>query len=280
MGTTNGFEDFDNLDTEAKEKEVKNEKNKQANDEARAARAQAYGQAMQDTLKELGNSYYDIRGSWSKYLTLTNVLAFSETGGLVQTTAKKDGQERKVAQSPATVGYEVQNNHPTDSIPYMTEEFAKDADGVWKPTQVRKELAPGEKVALRKKWLTFMCSNPRISNVLANGKLIRSSAACKAKPGELSLDQELEAYAFNFSADSNISVNDNEVRKQIGQKVTDANGVVWVVSEEYEKTFGYLNNKEEKKPSTRTKGTGKSKFDPQELNANYINRLIKEAGLM
>ena len=40
------------------------------------------------------------------------------------------------------------------------------------------------------------------------------------------------------------------------------------------------NNKEEKKPSTRTKGTGKSKFDPQELNANYINRLIKEAGLM
>jgi hypothetical protein len=263
------------LDQFASLGEVNTNAGKSDTDAAKAARKAALQAALQKTLNENGQEYLKIKGTNSANVQVVNVLGFGEDGGLIQVSKKGDKDGRKVAPSPKNVGYAVQNigNAP---IPYSTEEFVQDAEGKYVGTVVRKEIAPGEIINISRKYMTLLCADPTISNKLANGKLVKTSAGGKAVPGAVNIDAELESYTFVFN-DKNISVNDESVKIQIGTPVEGPDGKKkYVVADKYVSTFGFLNNATEK---VAKQSTGKQ-FDSQDVAANYIYRLAKESGLM
>ena len=225
-------------------------------------------------------SFKDKLHTYSQSIAVLNSLAFGDSGGLINVD-KVDKNGKVVldangkpvkAKKPVSkiVGYLIENVSDDKTIPYVTEEYkpTKREDGtvVYVGQKVQKELKPKEKVALAKKYMTFLCSMPEISFTLSNGKIVRGSAKAKT------VDEEMEAYYFTFD-DENKKVNSDTVKVQIGKKVKTTDGkLIYKVKPEYEATFGYLNNEKE---AGKKSGT-KSGRTVQDINANYIFELFSK----
>ncbi|MEM4385396.1 MAG: hypothetical protein QXD03_02475 [Candidatus Anstonellales archaeon] len=208
----------------------------------------------------------------SNSIEVVNVLGFGDAGNIVRSkeaeVVKEDGTVQKALNTVSqVVGYIVKNigNEP---IKYLTEVYTKDpATGKYVGTKVEKVMNPGETAILTRMYLTLLCSAPEFSFQLANGSIVRGSA--KVKPGDVK--GELEAHYFKFNKETGLQVNDDTVKLNVGMKVGDK----WVVKPEFEETFGFLNNPKEEKAAKRAA----SKYTAQDYAANYIHRLVKEAGL-
>lgn len=223
--------------------------------------------------------------SLSDNVAVVNTLGFGEGGSLIQKEPApgeevkydEDGKPiRELVPTAKIVGYAIQNVGDTP-INYVTEEFAKNEQGIFVGQKVEKVLAPGEKAALSRKYMTIFCSRPEVAFTLKNGKIVRKRPKQSGKAQ--ALDAYLESHYFIFS-DPNLKVNSDTVKINIGVKKKTADGTVkWVVKPEFEKTFGYLNNPK----AAGTRGRGKSagtKITPQQLAANYINKLLQESGVI
>ena len=204
----------------------------------------------------------------SSSLKVVNSLGYGDGGNIVVDKTAPVGEDgkRKLKATSKVVGYMIANIGE-EAISYLTEDWAKDPEtGEYKATEVTKNLAPGEKVSITRKYMTMLCAQPEISFTLANGIIVASS-----KKNFRDLDEELSSYYFKFSQDENgntIQINDDEVKLSV-----DVDGVV---TPEFEQTFGFLNNPKKKKaPRERAK----TKASVQDLVANYVNNLVKERSL-
>lgn len=207
--------------------------------------------------------------SLSDSVQVENSLGFGDKGNII---VDKTKEERNLIETSQIVGYRVKNIG-SQPIKYQTEEWKLGEDGLYESTKVEKELAPGGVADLTRKYMTIFCARPEISFTLANGKIIKGSGAKTAK----TFDSELESYYFRFNKDENgvqKQINDDDVKLNVGKKVGDE----WVVKSKFVSTFGYLNN-----PATDNKGerrSSKEKYTRQDMEANLINKLIEEAGLL
>jgi len=224
-------------------------------------------QAMKAALKETVQTNPDFASKLrrlSNSVRVVNTLGYGKNGNIVvDKSASADG--RALKPTSAICGYIIENIG-SEAIEYTTEDFAQDETGKFVGTVVKKTLAPGQKVALTRQYMTMFCATPEISFTLANGKIVSSS-----KKNAKTLKEELSAYYFSFNKDENgnaLQVNDDEVKLS----VDDADGKV---KPEYVTTFGYLNNPKEGR-AARAKGT---KFTTQDLAANYINKMLQEQGV-
>lgn len=229
-------------------------------------RTQKLNAALKATLTE-DPAFVQKANSLSASVQVVNTLGFGESGNLV---VKEGTTERELAATSKIVGYAVQNTG-TAEIPYRTETFKKNAEGVYEGTVVQKVLAPGETIALSRKFMTMFCAIPEISFTLANGKIIRGPGVVK----ETDIDGELEAYYFSFD-DKDLKVNDDSIKLNVGQQKKVDGVAKWVVRKEYEGTFGYLNNPKPAGKRGRGAATG-PKFNTQHATANFVNRLIHNA---
>lgn len=213
---------------------------------------------------------------YSKDVEVVNSLGFGDNGNIILDGKDEAGNKNLVVVSKI-VGYIIRNIGK-EPIKYQTEEFTKNAEGVWVGQKVEKVLAPGEEVPLARKWMTLFAAQPEISFELANGKIARGSgSSVDSGTKEIDVDKELEAHYFSFS-DPSIKVNDDNIKKNVGKKVGetgegDKKRGVWVVRPEYEKTFGFLNNVKAKEP--RKAKEPKDKIDIQAAAANYVFKLAQ-----
>lgn len=205
-----------------------------------------------------------LRGS----VEMVNTLGYGKGGNIIvdkeNSTRNDDGsiKERKLVQTPKIVGYALKNIG-NEVIPYTTEVYTKNAEGVYVGEVVQREFKPGETIVLNRKYMTMFCSAPEFGLALANGKMIESS---KKKTG--SADEMLTSYYFSFSKDLNLDVNSDEVKISIGE---DKN-----IKPEYLETFGYLCNA----PAVRERGSKKeSGVDVGTMAACYIRKILKEQGM-
>lgn len=211
--------------------------------------------------------------SLSDKLAVTNTLGYGDGGNIVvdESTKNLPKDQRKLVTTSQIVGYRLQNIGDVP-IKYITEEFTKNAEGVYEGSRVERVAKPGASFDLTRKYMTIFCSQPEISFQLSNGKIVRGSGAVK----ENDIDGELEAHYFSFN-DKNIKVNNDDVKINVAKKVTVGDETKWVVKAEFEKTFGYLNNAKTPGRKGRTAGAGKQ-FTTQDMAANYINKLLQENG--
>lgn len=225
-------------------------------------------QAMKAALKETVQTSPDFASKLrrlSNSIKVVNTLGYGKGGNIVVDKAASSANARALKPTSAICGYIVENCG-SEPIEYTTEVFAADETGKYVGSVVKKTLAPGEKVALTRQYMTMLCAIPEISFTLANGKIVSSS-----KKNAKNLKEELSAYYFSFNKDENgnaLQVNDDEVKLS----VDDADGKV---KPEYIETFGYLNNPKEGR-AARAKGT---KFTTQDLAANYIHKMLQEQGV-
>lgn len=258
------MEDFNKLDTmEVDETKVNDKKAAKKEKKDKVIRMMKETVASDPDFKERLHKF-------SANVEVVNSLGFGDGGNIV-VDGKKENGERNLVKTSKIIGYAVRNNGD-QPIPYITEEFAKNEEGVWVGQKVDKVLGPGETINLSRKWMTVFASQPEISFVLANGKIVRGPATNKA--GKEDIDKELEAHYFAFD-DKDKKVNDDTVKKNVGKKGKDATGKqAWVVKAEYEKEFGFLNNVKEK---AERKAKEKQTITATDAMANYI-RLITQEG--
>lgn len=231
---------------------------------ARKEKIAAMKEALKATITE-DPSFTQKLHSLSESLEVVNTLGFGDSGNIVVDKTKVDG--RALAVTSAIVGYKVKNIG-SEPVKYTTEVFAQDETGKYVGTKQDAFIAPGGTADLTRQYMTMLCAIPEISFQLANGKVIRGSGA----RGQKSLQAELEAYYFSFNKDEDGNkprVNDDDVKLNVGEKV----GGQWVVKPEYVDAFGFLNNPKEGGRGRR-KSAG-SKYNAQDMAANYINRLIQ-----
>lgn len=236
---------------------------------AKKAEKQKENQEMKALLKqriENDPTYLQVRNTLSDSLVVTNSLGFSDKGGIAPDPT--GGNSRP--QIPLGVGYIVENIG-ANAIPYRVEVYSQDENGVWVPNLVDRELAPGQKVALPKKWLTALCAIPEISFQLKNGNLVRSSANAKK-----TLEAELARYYFRPS-DPDFKINSDENQINISEKINVDGTEKWIVKPEYCEIFGYLNNE----PTKKNRGKSKSDHADNKFHAysNYVFQMMNEAGM-
>lgn len=204
----------------------------------------------------------------SNSVKCVNTLSSNKIKCLIQDPATTK-EDRKVIPVPGFCGYRFQNIG-TEPIQYMTEEFTKDANGIYVGTKVQKTAAPGEMFDLSRKYTTIFACAPEFSFTFANGKIVSGGA----KKAATSIDERLERPHFTFTADENgvtPRVHDDNIKVMI----EDANGNVLP---EFEATFGFLYN-----PTVKGEGSGRqggAKVSTQELAANSIRMMIEENGLV
>lgn len=226
--------------------------------------------AMKETIAS-DPQYTNKLRTLSNSLEVVNTLGTVHGKGNVINDKSAVGPDGKRVLKPVTTicGYTVKNVG-SEAIPYTTEVFAEDPEsGKWVGTVVQKSIAPGETIALTRKYMTMLCAIPEISFTLKNGKIILGSSSKKARVK--SVDEELSSCYFKFNKDeesgTQIAVNDDEVKLSID----DADGKV---KAEYCETFGFYNNPKERK-ERKSSGAG---FTTQDLAANWINQLILQNG--
>ena len=243
--------------------------------EKKAKQAQKTAQMndlLKDTIKNDPTFVAKLK-SLSTNLAVVKSLGFGDSGNIVLDKENSTKDDRKVIPTSAIVGYRVQNTG-SEPVKYLTEEFTKNAEGVFVGNKVEKVLAPGAAADFTRKYMTIFASMPEVSFTFANGAIVRGAAS--VKPGDL--DGELEAYYFSF-ADKEIKVNSDEIKLNVGQKVKSEEGTdKWIVKPDFEAVFGYLNNAKAAKKGGRTKS--ENKFTTRDASANYINRLLKGQGTL
>jgi hypothetical protein len=197
-----------------------------------------------------------------KNLSVVTIYKYGDTGNIKVDHVNSTDTNRKLVGCGKPVGYGVSNVGDTP-ISYTTEEFSKDANGMYVGTILEKTIAPGETIMLTRKYLALLVSRPEFGMKLANGSVVAS--ASKAKN---SLDKLLSQSYFNFSSDSGKTVNDDDINVRI-----DVDGVV---GDEFLTTFGSLNNP--KPQRARKTSSGGPKFTSQDYVANYIQEMLKQNG--
>lgn len=252
---------FTNLeDQEVQTAEVKTT---EAAKTGRKEKIEAMREAIKTTIAEDPTFTEKVR-SLTDDLEVVNTLGFGDSGNIVVDRTK---EERTLKPTSAIVGYKLRNNGD-EPIKYVTEVYAPDESGKWVGTKQEKFIEPGGMADLTRQYMTMLCAIPEISFQLSNGKIIRGAGA----KGETSVKDELEAYYFAFNKQEDgtkLQVNDDEVKLNIAEKVDGG----WVVKAEYQEAFGFLNNPKEAKGGRRK--SSKSKYNAQDMAANYINRLIQ-----
>lgn len=231
--------------------------------------------AMQETMATDPN-YIDKVRKLSDSLEVVKTLGAGDGGNIIRDKAKSSADHRELVSTSKIVGYRVRNIG-SEPISYMTEEFAKNEEGIFVGTQVKKTLNPGETADLTRQYMTMLCCQPEFSFTLANGKIIMGSAA-KSNSKTVDLKKELETYYFKFTANEGEEapqVNDDTVKLSVDEKVGDK----MVVKPEFEATFGYLNNPKEGRRGGR-KASEKSGLTAQDYSANYVANLLKSSGMM
>lgn len=259
----NELDQFEALDTTTVEAPAVQSDKK----EAKKQLARAYKEAMKDTLDE-NPDYLEKRRSLTDAVMVVNTLGFGDSGNIIVAEGSTK-EDRKLETVATIVGYKIQNIGKV-AIPYTTEEFTKNAEGKWVGEKVKKTLEPGGNAVLTRKYSTVLFANPEFNLKVENGKFIPPK-----KKRTTDIEALLPGYYFSFN-DKNIKVNDDSVKLQIGEKKkTPAGPEKWFVKAEYEGIFGYLNNSGGK---GRKKKSGPS-FDPQDYAANFLQKLINDAGL-
>lgn len=249
----------------------------EAADSEKKKKVQAILDAMTATLQESGDAYNARVNQRSKDLRVTNVLSFGDSGSLKQTSkavGKKGDTDYKahgLEKTGANVGYVIQNVGK-DPIPYTADEYSL-VDGKYVPTRVNKNLAPGATAPISKKDLVILTCIPEFSFRLANGTVSPTSAKNNSNVAATSPLDTIENFKFTFNPDEKTSVNDVQI--PIAHRTADND---WEVEPEYVPAFGYLMNAPEKKAAA-TGGKVSNKKSPQELNANYIRRMLEENGV-
>lgn len=244
---------------------------------AKRERLKEMSKLLSDTLNQ-DPTFLQRHKALSNSVIVVNTLGYGEGGNIVvdEVTKNLPKDQRRLVPTSQIVGYRVKNVGNV-AIKYLTEEYVQNKeDGTWVGNRVQKVLEPGEVADLTRKYMTIFCAQPEISFQLANGKIVRGSST--VKPGDV--EGELEAHYFTFN-NKEVKVNSDEVKLNIATKKKQADGTFkWVVKPEFEKTFGYLNNPKLEAGRSRRAGSKKERFSTQDVAANYINRLIEEAGLI
>lgn len=248
------------------EKEVPKKSNKKA-------KVEEMKQALKETIMTDPAFTKKLR-SFSGDLEVIHTLGFGDSGNIVvdKSKAKKgDENDRPLAVTSKIVGYRVKNIGK-EPVKYQTEVWTQGKDGKFVGAKAEKTLEPGGIADFTRQYMTMFCAQPEISFQLANGKIIKGSGS----KGNKDVKAELESYYFRFDKDENgevKQVNDDDVKLNVGEKVDGK----WVVKKEYEEVFGFLNNPSE--GGGRRRKSSKDKFSTQDLAANYVNKLIQDAGL-
>lgn len=262
---------FDNLDAGNVVVNEAGVDKKKARQDEKKARVEKMKNLYNETIREDPTMSARLN-TLSDKLIVVNTLGFGDSGNIV---VDPKSESRALVSTSSIVGYRVKNIGDTP-IEYTTEVFTKNEDGVFVGSMVSKTLAPGETADFTRKYMTSFCAVPEISFVLQNGKIVRGSSSNKND-----IDAELEAYYFSFS-DSNIKVNSDEIKLNVGTKMKQADGTTkWVVKPEFEEIFGYLNNAKDKSKRSRGKGgTSKEPYSVQRISANYIHKLLQKQANM
>ena len=226
-----------------------------ANDEKKA-KAAAMKQAMKESLQdsEFREKLHKMSGS----LAIHKTLGYGDKGNIILKSAENAQGKREVSATSAIVGYQL-TNIGQQPIPYTTEEFTKDANGVFVGNVVEKTIAPGQTVNISRKYLAVLTSKPEFSFTLSNGKIV------SPKRNFNNISDQLSAHYFKFDDDT--KVNDDSVKIRI-----DDNDVV---KPEFQDVFGYLNNPK----ASRAKRVPGQKFTTQDLAANFVQKLMRENGM-
>lgn len=210
-------------------------------------------------------------GSMADALEMVNTLGFGDSGNIIEVPGSKEAGERKVQQVSQIVGYRVKNNSATP-IPYQTDVHTEGADGKFVAEKVERVLEPGQTVDLSRANLARLCSAPEFGFRLSNGYIRQGRK--KLVSDYASIEEYLASNSFSFDrvkGGGGPGVNDDEIKLNVGEKV----GNDWKVKKEFLEAFGFLNNPKESTKVTR-KASGKS-YTTQDLAANYIQQLLKEA---
>lgn len=184
---------------------------------------------MKESMKD--PAFVEALNSRSGDLEVVHTLGYGDKGNLKVDAANKDA--RSLVATSAIVGYEVKNVSDTP-IAYKTEVFTQGADGVFTGTPTDRVLQPGETAYLTRQFMTMLTAAPEFSFTLANGHITKGSGAKMSDPDK----QFLSSFYFSFNKDSQKSVNDDEVKLNIAEKVDGK----WVVKPEFTEVFGDLNN--------------------------------------
>lgn len=210
-------------------------------------------------------------GIYSDSIEVVNTLGYGKGGNIIvdKVNSKKDENGRitkdgrVIIPTPKIVGY-VLKNIGSETIPYKTEVYTQNEQGVYVGEVVEKQFAPGETIQLNRKWMTAFCASVEIAFKLANGKMVESSKKSKTN----NPDEKLSAYYFTFDKEIGSDVNNDEIKLSIG---TDRK-----IAPEYLETFGYLANEPQaKERASRKNGEG---VGVSAMAASYIRKLIRESG--
>ena len=208
--------------------------------------------------------------SLSDSLEVVNSLGYGDSGNIVVNKERTAAEGKRVlASTSACVGYRVRNIGTTP-INYTTEIWTRGEDGKWAGSRVEKVLEPSATADLPRQYMTMLAAQPEFSFRLANGSVRRGSGA-KTAPNDLKA--ELEAHHFAFSKEAAAEgkeINSDDVKLNVGQK--DAAGK-WTVKPEYQETFGYLENVEEKPAGSRKSSA--PKYSSSDIAANWICEMLK-----
>lgn len=207
-------------------------------------------------------SYVDRLQSLSGALEVVHTLGYGVGGNIM---LDKTSATRTLKQTATIKGYEVRNIG-TEPITYSTEVWTQGEDGLYTAQTVEKVMNPGDVVALTRKWLAVLCCRPEFSFVLANGKII--SSIKKDKP----IEQMLESFYFQFNNDSDVSVNDDSVKKSIDEATADGGRAI---KAEYLEAFGFLANPEKAK-AKKAKAAGGKQLSVQDMVAFYVNKELNK----
>jgi hypothetical protein len=153
------MENFQNLDEQQVNGAVETDsKKKEKNEKLKAMSA-----LLRDTVNQDPTFATKVR-SLSDKLAVVNTLGYGENGNIIVDEATKNlpKDQRKLVTTSQIVGYRVQNIGDAP-VKYLTEEFTKDAEGVFVGARVEKTAKPGEFIDLTRKYMTIFCSQPEIS---------------------------------------------------------------------------------------------------------------------
>lgn len=227
--------------------EIKNTQ-EQSGGSAKSKKIKMVKDSMRATLQEDAD-YLNRTCKKSKSIKVINTLAF---GKLASSETSK------------IVGYRLQNVGK-EPIQYTTKIYTKGADGKYVGQTETRTAAPGATFELNRVYTTMFAMQEDYAFTFANGTIVAGSGTMSSENGKL--EDTLASFYFHFKpdADGNApSVNDEGIKIIIGQD--------GVVKEEFNETFGYLN----KVKSERA--TKNEKITTQVMMANYIQRLVRDAG--
>ena len=228
------------------------------------------------------NAIREEMNAWSDAIEVINTCGYGENGTIIQVergtkvvdpnTGKTKSEGRELDTTSVIVGYVFKNVSEDLTIPYRTEVWSKEGDQIVSK-EVEGQLAPGQTVALAKKWTTLFASQLQISNKFKNAKLIIQGV--NKKP----LEELLESAYITFT-DSDLSVHSDDVKVPVADRVSEMKSGnktvgVYKVKPEYFETFGFLDTKKEKTKANTSKEDIKGDIKSAAI-ASYIQSLANQ----